>query len=230
MKKALNLYSIVFALNLLVFSAVLVGNYFYQGGGFDFILKCLCSSGFALMGIINFTYALASKQKNVKFYAVMSLGLICALLGDALINSNFVFGAGVFALAHVFFIIGYCFLQKITLRDISLSLILCALGVAFLLLYPDFDFGSDIFKLVCIVYALIITSMLTKSLTNLIHVPSSATLSAFIGSLFFFTSDLMLVFAWFSSAGGWTNHLCMALYYPGVCLIALSTLLNCKKS
>ena len=41
------------AVNLLIVSAILVLNYFYQSNGFDFTLKCVCSGLFALLGVIN---------------------------------------------------------------------------------------------------------------------------------------------------------------------------------
>ena len=35
------------AVNILVITAILVMNYFYQKNGFDFTLKCICSGSFA---------------------------------------------------------------------------------------------------------------------------------------------------------------------------------------
>ena len=44
-------------INILITVAVFIGNYFYQSLGFNYTLKIICSSGFALMGIINMLYA-----------------------------------------------------------------------------------------------------------------------------------------------------------------------------
>ena len=55
------------AVNVLIVSAILVLNYFYQSNGFDFTLKCVCSGLFALLGVINLVYALIDKKDNKKF-------------------------------------------------------------------------------------------------------------------------------------------------------------------
>lgn len=100
------------AVNTIIIAAIFVLNYFYQRNGFDFTLKCICSGGFALLGIINFAYAFVTRQSDSKFYIAMSVGLLLAFLGDVLIGYDFIIGAGTFALGHICFIAAYCFLQK----------------------------------------------------------------------------------------------------------------------
>ena len=60
MKKSQKL---MLAINGLVIATIFVLNYFYQSNGFDFTLKCVCSGSFALLGLVNLTYALKTKQK-----------------------------------------------------------------------------------------------------------------------------------------------------------------------
>ena len=103
---------ILLAVNLLIVSAILVLNYFYQSNGFDFTLKCVCSGLFALLGVINLICALIMKADDQKFYIGMSAGLILAFLGDYLIGYDFIIGAATFALGHVCFVVAYCFMQK----------------------------------------------------------------------------------------------------------------------
>ena len=102
---------IFYIINAVIFAAVSVGNYFYLTEG-GLWLKSLCSGGFALMGFVNLAYALFDKQKDIRFHLTMSLGLILAMLGDIVIGDSFVFGAGLFALGHVCFLISYCFIEK----------------------------------------------------------------------------------------------------------------------
>ena len=65
-------------MNTAMIATILFLNYFYQSNGFDFTLKCICSGGFALLGIINLCYALITKQSNIRFQIGMSPGLILA--------------------------------------------------------------------------------------------------------------------------------------------------------
>ncbi|MEE1356162.1 MAG: hypothetical protein UHG68_01210, partial [Clostridia bacterium] len=59
---------IMLAANILIIAAIFVLNYFYQKNGFDFTLKCICSGGFALLGLINLAYALRNGASNRIFY------------------------------------------------------------------------------------------------------------------------------------------------------------------
>jgi hypothetical protein len=217
---------LLFAVNALFIAAILVLNYVYQSQGFDFTLKCTCSGLFALFGVINLVYALATKGTKPSFYITMSLGLILAFLGDYLINEDFIIGAATFALGHIFFVVAYCILQKIRLLDCAISGGIFLAAAAFLLFCPLLDFGQPIFKAVCLVYALIISSMLGKAIGNLIHAPCLYTATVAVASGLFFFSDLMLVLDWFIGLWSWTDHACMGTYYPALCLLALSMLLR----
>lgn len=212
--------------NLLAISAIFVLNYFYMANGFDFTLKCVCSIGFSLIGVVNLIYALAAKKGDLKFHIGMSLGLILAMLGDIIINESFILGAGVFALGHVCFVIAYCFLQKIKLLDLIISGVFFFGAAAFLLFCPLLSFDVPVFKIVCLVYALIISCMLGKALGNFIHQRTYVTGTAALASALFFFSDLMLVFDWFIGLWDWTSEACMGTYYPALCLLAFSMFLR----
>ncbi len=213
---------IMLAVNILIIGTIFVLNYFYQKNGFDFTLKCTCSGAFALLGLINLAFALITKKDNKPFFATMSLGLILAMLGDVFINENFILGAGTFALGHILFVIAYCFIERLNLRDVIISAIIFIPSAAFLLLSPLLHFDVPLFKWVCLVYALIISFMLGKSVANFSKNRNFFTgLIAFASFLFFF-SDLMLVFDWFIGLWSWTDHACMGTYYPALSFLALS--------
>ena len=217
---------ILLSINIVIISAILVLNYFYQLNGFDFTLKCICSGGFTLTGLINLVYALVKKASSRKFYISMSLGLILAFLGDYFINGNFILGAAAFALGHVFFVVAYCFINKPGIADFIISGAIFLGSAAYLMFYPELDFGSPLFKAVCIVYSLIISAMLGKAVGNFIkNKTKTNALMALSGFLFFF-SDLMLVLDWFIGKWTWTDHACMGTYYPALCFLALSMLLK----
>ena len=75
---------------------------------------------------------------------------------------------------------------------------------------------------VAVVYALVISVMLGKALSNLITKRSVLNLLVFVGSLLFFVSDIALAFNVFGGSPSWSNTLCLFTYFPGQCVIALS--------
>ena len=216
---------IVMGLNIAVITAILVMNYFYQSNGFDFTLKCICSGCFAALGIVNLIYAFGSKAENKRFYIAMATGLVLAFLGDYYIGYDFITGAAVFALGHVCFVVGYCFLQKMRLLDYIISGVIFACGGSFLAFCPILTFDVELFRYVCLGYALIISLMLGKAVSNFIKKRSVVNGVIGAASLLFFFSDLMLVLDWFVGRWNWTDHACMGTYYPALCLLALSMML-----
>lgn len=220
---------LMLAVNTVIIAAIFVMNYFYQSNGFDFTLKCICSGSFALLGIINLCYTFITKQKDKKFYVGMALGLILAFLGDVLIGYDFIVGAATFALGHVCFVIAYCFMQKMQKLDYLLSGVLFAGCLIFLLFCPLLNFEVAIFRVVCIVYALIISTMLGKALGNFVREKNLVNGTIAVASMLFFFSDLMLVFDWFIGLWNWTDHACMGTYYPALCFLALAMFLKTQK-
>ena len=218
------------AVNAVMISAIFILNYFYQSNGFDFTLKCICSGSFALLGIINLCYAFITRQKDMKFYIGMTLGLFLAFLGDVLIGYDFIVGAATFALGHICFVVAYCFLQKMQKFDYVISGTLFLGCLVFLLFCPLLTFEVAIFRIVCIVYALIISTMLGKALGNFIREKNLVNGTIAVASSLFFFSDLMLVFDWFIGLWDWTDHACMGTYYPALCFLAFAMCLNAIKS
>lgn len=217
------------AVNALVISAIFVLNYFYQINGFDFTLKCICSGSFALLGVMNLFYAYITKQKDKKFYIGMAFGLILAFLGDVLIGYDFIVGAATFALGHVCFVLAYCFMQRVQRLDCTISGVLFAGCLIFLLFCPLLTFEVAVFRIVCIVYALIISTMLGKALGNFQREKNFVNGTIAVASTLFFFSDLMLVFDWFIGLWNWTDHACMGTYYPALCFLALAMFLKTNK-
>ena len=121
-------------LNILIIAAIFILNYFYQKNKFVFSLKCICSSAFALLGLINLGFAIAAKQANMQFYILMATALVLAMLGDVFIGKSFPLGAGLFALGHVCFMIAYFFLQGFSLREVWISALIFAASAALIAL------------------------------------------------------------------------------------------------
>lgn len=216
--------------NVLLVCAIFVLNYFYQSNGFDFTLKCICSGGFALIGLLNLGYALSIGQPQKRFYIAMVLGLLLAMSGDVIIGYSFIFGAAVFALGHVCFVVAYCMMQKVRTIDLAISGVLFVGATAFLLFCPLLSFDESVFRIVCIVYALIISTMLGKALGNLIRERTLLYGIIALASALFFFSDLMLVLDWFIGLWDWTSEACMGTYYPALCLLAVSMYMRTRET
>lgn len=215
--------------NIIIAVAVFIGNYFYQSLGFNYSLKIICSSGFAVMGIINMIYAYkrVDERKALKF---MALGLIFAFLGDVAINPNFILGVLFFALGHVFFVVSYLVYKKLDKLDVILSICLGAFSIGFILLFPYIVFNIPVLKYVVLLYAVIISVMVAKSIGNALREKEVFTGMIAVGSVLFFISDMMLLLAWFSTIEGrWTSNVCMGTYYPGLCLLAGSMVVYMKR-
>jgi uncharacterized membrane protein YhhN len=217
---------ILLTVNIAMVSAILILNYFYQSNGFDFTLKCICSGAFALLGIVNLVHALVTHITGTRFYFSMSAGLILAFLGDYLIGFDFIIGAAAFALGHICFVVAYCFLQKMQKWDYLISGGLFLGCLIFLLFCPWLTFDVPLFRVVCIVYALIISTMLGKAVGNFIRSKRAVEGIVAAASALFFFSDLMLVLDWFIGRWSWTDHACMGTYYPALCLLAFSMCLQ----
>ena len=222
MKKISKVY---LGINILSIIIILYHSVIYQTHGYTALLKVSTSAMFVMLGLINLSYAFISKQKNIKFYMFMSLGLAFACLGDYLILSNFVFGAGSFALGHVLFVIAYCFVSKIKKLDLLFSICLYIGCLIFLLGCPLLNFDDNVFKIVCIIYALIISLMVGKALGNYINNKNYATLTIVLSSVVFFFSDLMLVLGWFVKDIEWADNVCLGTYFPALTFLAFSMLL-----
>ena len=127
---------------------------------------------------------------------------------------------------HVGFIVAYCFIEKMKKLDVIISTTVFVLAGAYLMFWPSLEFGEPLFKYVCLVYALVISTMLGKSAGNFIRNRTFANGVILFGSILFVFSDLMLVFDWFMGMGRIAGILCMSTYYPAECLLALSVFLK----
>ena len=194
---------------------------FYINSGALWV-KALTSAGFVALGLINLIYALKTKTNHKKFAVIMFVGLVFGMLGDILLEIEFITGAILFAVGHVMYFISYCFLQKFDYKDIIVWLLIFVPSMLFIILAPIFNFGGNLLKILCVFYALFISCMLGKSIMNLIKKRSVLNVLLCVGSVLFFFSDLMLLFDVFANMSFWAVILCLGTYYPAQCLLAFS--------
>ena len=100
----------------------------------------------------------------------------------------------------------------------------------FLLFCPLLNFEVAVFRIVCIVYSLIISKMLGKAIGNFVRERNFVNVTIAVASVLFFFSDLMLVLDWFIGLWRWTDNACMGTYYPALCFLALSMCIKTIKN
>ena len=92
----------------------------------------------------------------------MLVGLFFAMLGDILLEIEFIVGALLFAVGHVFFFVSYLMLTKFKWTD--LIYIAVAIVVSLLIIFISrVNFGD--MQILVFAYAIIISGMLGKSIS-----------------------------------------------------------------
>lgn len=212
---------IILPLNVALILSIILGDICYMTLG-GLLVKAITSICFVLLGLVNLIYVILQKQNNLKFPITMAIGLFFAMLGDIMLNIEFIVGALLFAVGHVWYFIAYNFLQKFKTSDLIYGIAIFVPAIIFILFMPIFDFGSLLMKIIVMFYALIISFMVGKSLANLIAIPTRQNILITIGSILFFFSDLMLLMNVFGNLSPVFDVLCLATYYPAECILAFA--------
>lgn len=219
-KKGIITINIIFAILIIIADIIYISKVIPN----KYIMKTITSALFVLCGGYNFLIVCLSNKDMRKKSAIMLIGLIFAFLGDVLLIEHFVIGAGLFAVGHIFFLVYFITLSKITLWDIVIAGVIFLSALLFILLYPNFNFNGML-PLV-IVYALVISCMLGKAIGNYVLNKTNANLIMAVGAFLFFFSDLMLLFDVFSFVGRIFDILCLVTYYPAEFLLGITILLQ----
>ena len=147
MKKNLQL---ILNIALILFVSIFQDLYITEG---DLLFKSLASAGFVMLGGVNLIFAIKNKL-NLKFAIIMSVGLFFAMIGDILLEVEFIIGAIFFAIGHVLFFVSYCFLEKFKWVDLIAGAIIATASVLAITLLPIFDFGGITLQVLVIVMLL----------------------------------------------------------------------------
>lgn len=213
--------------NTIFFLLISIANYNYIVLDVSsYITKSIASILFVLCGLFNLVYSLClNKKEFLKFSIIMVTGLVFACIGDILLIDYFVFGAISFAIGHVFYFIAFTKISKINIRDFIIGGIIFVVGLLIIIIYP-FNFNGML-PLV-IVYALIISMMLGKAISNVFDKNTNSILNIIItiGAFLFFFSDLMLVFDIWGGGSIIFDYLCLGTYYPAEFVLGFSIFLG----
>lgn len=208
---------------------VLIGDVFYILYG-ALWRKGVTSALFLLLGILFFVLAII-KKKKLRFPIFMLIGLVFTMIADIVLNIHFIAGAILFAIGHIFYAISYYQLKQWSWLDLLCSCVLALPAVLWITIAPMFHFGVALMEVVVVFYAIIISCMVGKTISNFItsilkHQDYRLELILLIGSILFFFSDCMLLLNKF---GSFTKDmkevltvLCLASYYPAQILLASS--------
>lgn len=197
----------------------------------EYITKTIASAVFVIGGLVNLIYVVKNKNsytEHTKFKWWMMTGLIFACMGDLFLIDFFIVGVIFFALGHVFYFISFCQVEKFKLKDLLYGGALFVLCALLILLYKGFAF--DGMKYLILIYALIISFMVGKTVSNYVTHNNFKNLILVIGSIMFFLSDLFLLFRLFASWGRIGSILCLIFYYPAQFVLASSISLVSKSN
>lgn len=214
-------------LNIILGIFIAIGGLCYDTIAHNLVMKTIASGGFVLLCVINLRYGLREEKGlrssgRDKFAHIMLVAFVFCLLADIVLEIVFMYGALIFAVGHVCFLFAYCRLVKVQIKDFLPSVIIFAFAAPILLFVPIFDFGGNMMQMVCLFYALIISLMLGKAISNYRRRPETITLCILIGSYMFFFSDFMLLFEQFAEVPSIIGSLCVNSYYPAQAVLAHS--------
>ena len=210
--KTINILLILCAMACLVY-------YDIRGGLW---LKGVTSSWFVMLGCVNLWAARNLPRKQLRFYILIVLGLLCGMCADVLLGKVFLAGVGVFALGHVWYLAAFYCLEKFSLRDLKIILPLAAFSMFFVTGTPWITVGDPVMQKLLLAYAAIISGMLGKAVSNLVSHPCRFRWLLVIGCVLFWFSDMMLAIDMFGQPSRLTWILCSYSYWPAQSILAHS--------
>ena len=208
------------ALNILLMAVLLCCVYIYTNITGKLVMKGITAGCFVAMGALNFLHALLTKPRHLAFPAALLLGLILAMVGDITLGRNFIIGAGLFAAGHVLYTVAMYTHQRFARLDALMSAAIFIIAMLLLAFTPGLAFPNVAMRIVCYVYAVIISCMAGKAVSCFLRQRTLTNALLALGSLTFFFSDVMLVMSWFAGAGRWADLACCWTYFPGQGLLA----------
>lgn len=223
----------ILILLMAVFLALTIYFQFEKNDVLRTVFKTITSLLFLIIGLLG---VLITEKHNFKFAIIFYIALIFAFIGDILITQNFIAGMIMFAITQIFLITSYYLIKKINYLEWIIFGCFIIFDLCLLFLYKGFEFSGAL-KVAVIIYALLISFMISKSL-DLIKVWKANKLKIFliiIGAILFFVSDFILLFSEFdinitSSPNSINANLVSAFnlisYYIGLIALSISIKYN----
>ncbi len=210
------------ALNIILCAIMLIFDFVYIFTE-ELLFKIITSSLFISIGLINFTQCIKNK-KDLNFPICMLTALIYAMIGDILLEINFKIGVIAFGIAQIFYCTSYSKLNSFVRRDFLYSSIISIIT----LISMVFILGDIIFKDISMfilggMYIIILSSMLGKSISNVVMEHRLVNVVILIGAILFFISDMCLIFNIYVGLSFY-RYICLITYYLAQFLLSFSLL------
>lgn len=187
-------------------------------------LKGVTSSWFVLLGGVNLWAVRKAQRKQLRFFVLMEAGLFCGMCADVLLGVSFLVGIGVFALGHILYLLAFYSLGKSSLRDLWFILPLSLISIFLIVGTPWITVEDPTMKKLLLGYAVIISAMTGKAVSNLSQKPCLYRWLLMIGSVLFWFSDLVLAIDMFGQPNQLLRLLCTYSYWPAQNILAHSLL------
>ena len=212
---------LLISLSLLIMAALLGCVYIYTNVNGSLQMKAVTAGCFVAIGCLGLVYTVLCKGRPA-FAVTLLLGLILAMAGDLTLGKSFILGAELFAGGHILYAAAMYIRQRFAWLDALLSLGMLLIALAVLTFTPGLTFSDPAMRIVCYVYAVIISCMAGKAISGFLRQRTLANGLLALGSGMFYFSDVMLLLSWFAGAGRWADLACCWTYFPGQSILALS--------
>ena len=183
--------------------------------------KTLATTSLVTIGLINFNKCI--KEKNdLSFPFWMMTGIVYTLTADVLLEIQFITGGIFFGISHICFFISYSKLHKIKLSDLKYGFIIATMIMIPLILIINYNNpASLIVFLLGLLYVLIISFMLGKSISNFLTIKNEVNKTLVIGATLYFISEICLILNIF---GGYKifRYPNLILYYLALFFLSIS--------
>ena len=190
----------------------------------ELIIKSIASLIFVVIGFVNLIYMTKVKRIRRLSAYLLFLGLCFACLGDIILEREFIVGGILFAVGHIFYFLSYCKVISFRWKDLIFGFTLFVVSICVIFLLPIFKDLEMIIKILCSSYALVISLMVGKAISNAFRRASQLNIILLIASMLFFISDLTLLFNVFGQGDSALTVICLLTYYPREFLLAFSIL------
>lgn len=210
---------------LILTAAVLTAGYGFRDLGRPF-LKAAAGAAFVIMSVV--CTLLGNGRGAARFFP--SAAMVLYMIADLVIQNSFIRGAVWFAADHAVMLIGLVKGDGLHIRD-AVSALFTGASVFLLFRFgPRMRFGKNAPYLIG--YAVLLALTLSKALSCLLspvwHPHGKVSLA--VGMALFLLSDWCLALRLFGlNRTSPFRDLCLTIYYPAVCMLAISGLYVRKK-
>lgn len=211
------------AINILFFIAIMTADSIFAATD-AIAAKAAASLCFTAECVFNVIIC-ARKKAKMRFSVIMLAGITAACAADIALYYDLITGMALFGIGHILYFISYCVCERLSLRDFIPGAISSAGLFVVIFTAPILDFGEGAFMTVAVcAYAVIISVMVGKALSDVIRRKSRLNIVIAVGSGMFWISDFALMFSIFGDIK-FAGLICLFTYYPAQFVLSLSPLI-----